>query len=94
MKYVDLEMNHLKFELALKNDKRTYCMHYASLLRTKHVLLFSFFNNNNNDYNVPLIKMNLFFINFALEFAVNALFFNDKTMHKIYVDEGEFDYIY
>ena len=67
-------------------------MYYTSLLRTKHVLIFSFFNNN--DYNAPIIKMDLFFINFALEFAVNALFFNDKTMHKIYEDEGEFDFIY
>ena len=92
MKYIDEEVNHLKFSLALKNDKRTYWMYYASLLRTKHAIIFSFFNNN--DYNAPIIKMDLFFINFALEFAVNALFFNDKTMHKLYEDEGKFDIIY
>ena len=92
MKYIDEEMNHLKFILALKHDKRTYWMYYASLLRTKHAIIFSFFNNN--DYNAPIIKMDLFFINFALEFAVNALFFNDKTMHKLYEDEGKFDFIY
>ena len=92
MKYIDEEMNNLKFDLALKNDKRTYWMYYASLLRTKHALIFSFFNNN--DYNARIIKMDLFFINFALEFSVNALFFNDKTMHKLYEDEGKFDIIY
>ena len=85
-------MNHLNFNLALKHDKRTYWAYYASLLRTKHAIVFSFCNND--DYNVPIIKMDLFFINFALEFAVNALFFNDKTMHKLYEDEGKFDFIY
>ena len=59
MKYIDEEMNNLKFDLALKNDKRTYWMYYASLLRTKHAIIFSFFNNN--DYNAPIIKMDLFF---------------------------------
>ena len=32
--------------------------------------------------------------NFALEFAVNALFFNDDTMHKIYEDNGDYNIIY
>ena len=59
MTYVDEEINHLKFNLALKNDKRTYWMYYASLLRTKHVIIFSFINHN--DYNAPIIKMDLFF---------------------------------
>ena len=85
-------MNHLNFNLALKHDKRTYWAYYASLLRTKHAIVFSFCNND--DYNAPIIKMDLFFINFALEFAINALFFNDKTMHKLYEDEGKFDFIY
>ena len=32
--------------------------------------------------------------NFALEFAVNALFFNDDTMHKIYEDNGDYNILY
>ena len=27
-----------------------------------------------------------------MDYAVNALFFNDETMHKIYVDKGLFDF--
>ena len=38
--------------------------------------------------------MSLFFNSFSLYFAVNLLFFNDSTMHKIYEDEGVFDIIY
>ena len=40
------------------------------------------------------MKICLFFFSFALYYAVNALFFNDKTMHKIYEDEGIFNFIY
>ena len=38
--------------------------------------------------------MFLFFLFFSVNFAINALFFNDNTMHKIYIDEGEFNLIY
>ena len=36
----------------------------------------------------------LLFFNFSSCFAVNALFFNDNTMHQIFEDEGDFNFIY
>ena len=92
MKFNDEEMNNLKLELALRHDNRSYSLYYISLLKTKHILIFSFLNNK--DYNSQIIKMDLFFLNFTIEYAVNALFFNDKTMHKVYEEEGAFDIIY
>ena len=47
-----------------------------------------------NDYNSRIIKIDLFFINFVSEFAINALFFDDDTMHKIFEDKGNFDILY
>ena len=47
-----------------------------------------------NDYNSKIIKMFLFFFSFALDFTVNAIFFSDDTMHKIYEDKGKFDFLY
>ena len=41
-----------------------------------------------------IIKIDLFFIGFIINYTVNALFFNDDTMHKIYESEGSFDFIY
>ena len=35
--------------------------------------------------------MDLFFIGFTIEYTVNALFYNDDTMHKIYEAKGDFD---
>ena len=92
MEYNDEEKNNLKYEFALKYDKRTYIEYYISLLKTKHLFIFSFFNNE--DYNSKIIKIDLFFISFVLYYSVNALFFNDNTMHKIYEDEGSFNFIY
>ena len=92
MEYNDEEKNNLKYEIALKYDKRTYSEYYISLLKTKHIFIFSFFNNK--DYNSMIIKIDLFFISFIIYYAVNALFFNDNTMHKIYEDEGSFNIIY
>ena len=82
MQYTDEEINMLPFEIAILYDKRNYCQYYISLLKTKHNFLFSFFNNN--DYNSKIIKIDLFGIGFTLYYTVNALFYNDDTMHNIY----------
>ena len=54
--------------------------------------MFSF--SNNKDYNSRIIKIFLFFFSFASDLAINALFFNDDTMHKIYQDRGKFDLLF
>ena len=90
MKFKDEEINTLPYNLALIYDKRNYCEYYASLLKTQHNLICAFFNND--DYNSQIIKIDLFFIGFAIEYTVNGLFFNDDTMHKIYESKGEFDF--
>ena len=92
MEYSDEELNELEYDLALQYDKRTYCIYYISLIKSKHYLIFAFLNNN--DYNSNIIKMDLFFIQFSTQYAINALFYNDDIMHKIYEDKGSFDFIY
>ena len=76
----------------MKNDKRTYIQYYLSLLRTKHILIFTFFQFR--DYNSQIIKIYIFFLTFTINFTVSAKFYSDSTMHKIYVDEGSFDFTY
>ena len=92
LEYIDEEINELSYGLAIKNDKRTYCQFYFSLLRTNHNLFFTFFNNN--DYNSKIIKIDIFFINFITEYTINGLFFDDNTMHKIYETKGSFNLEY
>jgi len=87
--YIDEEINCFSYNLALQYDKRTYCQYYISLLKTQHNLLCAVFNNT--DFNSRIIKFDLFFIGFTIEYAINALFFSDDTMHEIYEDKGLFD---
>ena len=90
--YNDYEINSLRYKLALYIDKRTYSQYFFSLLRQKHLFIFTFCTKN--DYNSRIIKIYLFFFVFSLYFSVNSLFFNDSTMHKIYEEEGTFNVMY
>ena len=92
LKYIESELNSLSYEEALKKDKRTYIQYYCSLLKKKQSILFSFYPNK--DYNSQIIKSFLFFFFYTSDITVNALFFTEDTMHKIYVDAGKFNFIY
>ena len=82
----------MDYESALKYDERSYLEYYFSLIKTKHDLIFTFFYNK--DYNSKIIKIDLFFVNFVMNYTVNALFFSDDTMHKIYEEKGKFQFLY
>ena len=85
-------MNDLNYKKALEMDNRTFCQSYISLIKTKQPIYYSFCLEN--DYNSRIIKINLFLFSFPLDYAINALFFNDSTMHKIYEDRGDYNFIY
>ena len=93
LEYNDNELNSLLYEKALIYDKRTFIQLYISLLKVNHLLIFSFYINK-KDYNSQVIKIFLFFFFFSVHLAINALFFNDDTLHRIYMDEGAFNFIY
>ena len=88
----DEEINSLDYKKALIYDKRTYFQYYFSLIRKKHLILFTFLPSN--DYNLNFIKISLFLLSFSLYFTVNAFFFTDKTMHKILIDNGKYNFIF
>ena len=87
--YIDKEINGFSYDFALKYDKRTYCQFNASLIKTQHNLIYALFNNK--DYNSRIIKIDLFFIGFTIEYTINAFFYNNDIMHKIYAIKGDFD---
>ena len=86
------EINSFPYKKALKHDKRKYLEFYCSLIKTQHSIFFSFCPMN--DYNIKIIKIDLFFIDIILNYTINALFFNDTTLHQIYEDLGKFNIIY
>ena len=88
----DYEMNCLSYKDAIKYDYRTFSEYYLSLIRTKQLIVFTFFTKT--DYNSKIIKINCFFTSFALYYTIKTLFFNDSTMHVIYENNGVYDFIF
>ena len=73
MKLNIYELNNLLYKDALKKDKRNYFEYYISLLKTKHLIIFSFCLFN--DYNSKFNKIDLVFLTFAIYFTINTFFF-------------------
>jgi len=86
------ELNNLNYEEAISLDKRNYFQYYFSLLKKKHLLLFTFYPND--DYNLITMKISLFLLSFSLYFTINGFFFTDETMHNIYINNGDLELLY
>ena len=63
-----------------------------SLIKTNHVIIFTFFNYY--DYNSLIIKISFFLFYFSLYYTTNALFFSKSTIHRIKEDEGSYNLAY
>ena len=87
----DEELNNLDYENALILDKRTFLQYYFSLLKKKHLIIFTF---NSNDYNLMTVKISLLLLSFSLYFTINGFFFSDATMHKINEDKGVYNFLF
>ena len=73
----------------IKQNKKTCFEIYWSILRKKHIILFTFFTRN--DYNIIYIKFERFIFSVCTYMALNVFFFEDETMHKIHADYGKFN---
>ena len=65
--YNDYEINNLDYSKAIIYDNRTYCQYYLSLIKIKHIFIFTFFYNK--DYNSKIIKIYIFFFNFLVDYT-------------------------
>ena len=74
-----------------KNNKKSFFKIYWSILRMKHIILFTFFVRN--DYNIIYIKFERFIFSIATYMALNVFFFADETMHKIHLDYGKYNFL-
>ena len=92
VEYTEGELNGMDYEEAVVYDTRPFWKFYWSLLKRKQLILFTFFNNS--DYNILTIKICLFIFSFTLSFAVNAVFFDDDSMHKLYESNGNYNFLY
>ena len=78
--------------MVLEIDDRNYFQYYWSLLKLKHIIIFTFVTKD--DYNIFLLKLGLFIISFSLYFTTNALFFTDNSINHLYQKKGKFNFIF
>ena len=87
----DFDLNNLSLTEAIKLDKRSYLQIYCSMLRRKHLIMFSFFTPN--DYNLIYIKISKFVFLIGTNLAMSVLFFFDEFMHEIYINNGILNFV-
>ena len=85
------ELNQLEYEKAIIYDKRTFIQLYWDILSREHIIIFTFFICN--DYNLLYVKYARFIFLFATDMAMNVFFFSDKSMHKIFLNYGKYNFI-
>jgi hypothetical protein len=83
-KYSEFELDDLEYSVALEYDKRTLLNFYMCLVKREHLIVFTFIYCK--DFNLISIKLSLFVFSISLDITTNLLFFNDDSMHKIYLD--------
>jgi hypothetical protein len=88
----DQELNTLDYNLAINIDNRSYFQYYFSLLKKKHLILFTFMPSK--DYNLIMIKLALFLFSLSMYFTINGFFFTDESMHNVYINNGRFDILF
>ena len=92
IQYNDFELNTFSYMQAIQFDKRSFFEYYLSLLKTKHPIVFSFFPIK--DYNLLIIKIDIFLLLFTFIYGINALFFNEYLIHKIFEEKGTYNFGY
>ena len=90
-KYKNLELDNLEYEKALDYDNRSFVQIYIDKLKKQHLIIFTFFAFN--DFNLIYIKNAKFSFDICTDLAMNVLFFFDDSMHKIYLNDGKYDFI-
>ena len=92
LSFNNYELNTFSYKKALIYDKRTCFEYYWALLKTKNLILFSFFPIK--DYNSIFIKICIFTLSFSIHYAINFAFFDDDMLHFIYERKGIYDFQY
>ena len=86
----DFELNDLEYEEAIKLDKRNFIDIYWSIIKREHIIFFTFFRGN--DHNLIPIKLSRLIFSICTDMAFNVFFFEDETMHKMFLDYGKYNF--
>ena len=85
----EYEIENLSYKDALKIEDRNKSDYYYALLKEKNKIISLFLNEQ--DYNIPQVKLSLFIFSFNLSMTINALFFTDEAIYEINQDNDSFN---
>ena len=85
------DLNDFSYSDALKYDKRTFKQYYWDKLKIDQNFIFTFINND--DYNLLICKLILFFFRIPMILNFNASFYSDNTMETYYESNGAFNLV-
>ena len=90
-KYNEFELDDLEYSDARKYDKRTFFDIYCCFVKREHLYVFTLIYWK--DLNLISAKLSLLVFSISLDMTTNLFFFNDDSMHKIYLDYGKYNFI-
>ena len=84
----DGEINELDYDNCMEHDKRNFFRIYFSFIKYNLLIFFSFLVYE--DFNVNSVKIALFFNYLILYLTFNTMFFNNNSIHNIYINDGKY----
>ena len=88
-KDLDLDTDIIGYTKAQEKDKRSFIGFLISSFKTR-LIIFTCAKNKD----MLIIKFLLLFYSISNYIVTNAFFFNEKNIHQIYLDEGEYNFKY
>jgi hypothetical protein len=88
-KDIDLDKDIFDYTRAQEEDKRSFIGFLISSFKTR-LIIFTCVKNKD----MLIIKFLLLFYSISNYIVTNAFFFNEKNIHQIYLDEGEYNFKY
>ena len=84
----DGEINELDYDNSVFHDNRNFIRLYYSFLKYNCIIIFTFFVYE--DFNLNLVKYALLVFYALLYLTFSTAFFNNNTIHNIYINEGDY----
>ena len=88
----DGEINELDYDNSWVHDKRNFIRIYFSFIKYNLLIFFSFLLYE--DFNINFAKIALFIGYLILYLTFNTMFFNNNSIHNIYINEGKYNFGY
>ena len=85
--YLTTPFEEMDYEDAIIEDKRNFCSYFISRIKSKHIIINTFFISDNIES--KSIKILVFLTKLDLYFLINSMLFNEKYISELFHNEKE-----